>query len=318
VNRINLITTCTNGKHGDKNNLLSLSEYLSEEISSADLIDAWCDTLNATLSTSALIQVENLYKGGHWATAKAIREEYSVDLWALSAGLGLLHCEDKVVPYKATFAKGYQESIPLFADACSGKTFHKVWWQAITERSFFKSAHPTSLTELMRTRPGDYFVICGSPDYINAIESDLVSGLHYLESPKKQLVIITSKKTTAALGDYFLTSNHNIAGWFKCNMLMLNIMLAHYFIKTFKVNAHDDFSVVAQLLSAQFHSLPAKEATRGIKRQVEEVQVYISMLLQQQPAISATQALRTFRDAGNAFEEKRFRALFQAVATGKA
>ncbi len=318
MNRINLITTCTNGKHGDKSNFLNLSDYLSEGIPSADLIDAWCDTLNTTLSTSALIQVENLYKGGHWATAKAIREEYFVDLWALSAGLGLLHCEDKVVPYKATFAKGYQESIPLFADVYSGKTFHKVWWQAITGRSFFKSTHPTSLTELMRARPDDYFVICGSPDYINAIESDLVKGINYLESPKKQLVIITSKKTTASLDEYTLTSNHNIAAWFKCNMLMLNIMLAQYFIKTFKLNAHDDFSVVVQRLSAQFHSLPAKKVTKGIKRQAEEVQAYISTLLQQQPAISATQALRTFRDAGNAFEEKRFRTLFQAAATGKA
>ncbi len=318
MNRINLVTTCTNGKHGDKNNVLSLSHYLSEESTSADLIDAWCNTLNAALSTSTLIQVENLYKGGHWATAKAIREEYSTDLWALSAGLGLLHCQDNVVPYKATFATGYPESIPLFADKYAGKTFHKVWWQEIADRSFFKSAHPTSLADLMKEKPRDYFVICGSPDYINAIESDLLSGLNHLEAPKKQLIIITSKKTIPSLGEYFLTSNSNIAGWFKCNMLMLNIMLAQHFIKTFTHNAHDDFSAVAQLLSAQFQSLPAKEATRGIKRNGEDVQAYILTLLQQQPLISATQALRTFRDAGNAFEEKRFRALFKAVAASKA
>ncbi|MEC5320698.1 hypothetical protein VSX61_17420 [Brenneria populi subsp. brevivirga] len=281
------------------------------------LVNSWCNALIKANSTSTSVYVEDLYKGGHWTTAKAILKNYPIDLWVLSAGLGLLHYRDKVVPYKATFATGYEESIPSYSNEYVGKSFHRTWWKEITERSSFKFKHPTSIAELMKKNKRDYFIICGSPDYINAIELDIINGVGYLVDSKKQLLIITSKKINNRLGDYLLKSNKNMAQWLKCNMLMLNISLAQYIVKEFTRKESNDLSEISLQLSDKLKELPEREVNRGIRRSPEEVAHYILSLIQQQPSISATHALRVFRDAGNSFEEKHFRTVFKAVSSSK-
>lgn len=313
MSHINLITTCTNGKNGNGHNALNLSEYSSGKTPSNVLIQSWCNASKEAISKSAFIHVQDLYKGGHWATAKSICNQYPIDLWVLSAGLGLLHSNDKVVPYQATFSTGYQESIPLFSNDFYGKSFHRTWWKEITERSILKSEHPTSIAGLMREKPRDYFIICGSPDYINAIELDVINGLQCLSSPIKQLLIITSGKINIRLNEYLLKSDKKIAEWLGCNMLMLNISLAQYFIKLFSLKQLSDFSVLSDELVEQFRLLPDRVVNKGIRRSPDDVSQYILSLLQQQPEISATRALRAFRDSGNSFEEKRFRTLFKTL-----
>ncbi|MCE0846930.1 hypothetical protein LVQ79_15355 [Buttiauxella sp. A2-C1_F] len=318
MSHINLITTCTNGKHGNGYNSLNLSEYSSGKTPSNVLIQSWCSATKEAISKSAFIHVQDLYKGGHWATAKSICNQYPVDLWVLSAGLGLLHCKDKVVPYQATFSTGYQESIPLFSNDFHGKSFHRTWWKEITERSVLKSEHPTSITGLMKEKPRDYFIICGSPDYINAIELDIINGLEYLSSPIKQVLIITSGKINIRLNEYLLKSDKKIADFLSCNMLMLNISLAQYFIKLFLLKQLSDLSILSVKLTEHFISLPEREVSKGIRRSPDDVSKYILNLLQQQPEISATKALRAFRDSGNSFEEKRFRTLFKTLSARNA
>jgi len=185
----------------------------------------------------------------------------------------------------------------------------------MTEYSSFKEEHPTSIAELMHARPKEYFIICGSPDYINAIEIDIFDGLRHLKHPLAQLLIITSKEIDPRLSPYLLKSDARIAQWLKCNMLMLNISLAKYVIGKFRDYPFKEFNKLSDDLSLQFKLLPARNVVKGIKRTSVEVEKFISELLRQQPKISPTQALRTFRDSGNSFEEKRFRNLFQTVAS---
>lgn len=317
MSNINLITTCTNGKHCGNRDILSLSQFSSGRIPSSVLVNSWCNALNEAISTSATVSVEDLYKGGHWATAKAILNDYPIDLWVLSAGIGLLHHKDNVVPYKATFAVGYDESIPLYSQEYVGKSFHRTWWKEITNRSIFKSKHPTSILDLMKKNKKDYYIICGSPDYINAIELDIISGLEYLVDARKQLLIITSKKINDRLSTYLFQTNQNMAQWLKCNMLMLNISVAKYFVKEFTSKQFGDLNEFSNNLCEELKQLPDREVKKGIRRSPEEVKSFILKLMEQNPSISATHALREFRDSGNSFEEKRFRAEFKALREAK-
>jgi len=317
VNNINLITTCTNGKNSDSKAILSLSQFSSGRTPSNVLVNSWCNALKEAILTSATVCAEDLYKGGHWATAKAILKQYPVDLWILSAGLGLLHHKDKVIPYKATFAVGYEESIPSYSHEYVGKTFHRTWWKEISERSCFKSQHPTSITELMKKNNRDFFIICGSPDYINAIELDVINGLEYLVDSKKQLLIITSKKINNRLEGYLFKTSQKMANWLKCNMLMLNISMAKYIINDFTSNKSNDLNDISLHISDDLSELPEREIKKGIRRSPEEVNHFILKMMHQEPGISATHALRTFRDSGNSFEEKRFRAAFKALSGTK-
>ncbi|MFV8907329.1 hypothetical protein ABQ333_19020 [Serratia fonticola] len=317
MNNINLITTCTNGKNSDSKAILSLSQFSSGRTPSNVLVNSWCNALKEAILTSATVCAEDLYKGGHWATAKVILKQYPVDLWILSAGLGLLHHKDKVIPYKATFAVGYEESIPSYSHEYVGKTFHRTWWKEISERSCFKSQHPTSITELMKKNNRDFFIICGSPDYINAIELDVINGLEYLVDSKKQLLIITSKKINNRLEGYLFKTSQKMANWLKCNMLMLNISMAKYIINDFTSNKSNDLNDISLHISDDLSELPEREIKKGIRRSPEEVNHFILKMMHQEPGISATHALRTFRDSGNSFEEKRFRAAFKALSGTK-
>lgn len=317
MSNINLITTCTNGKHCGSGNILSLSQFSSGRPSSNVLVDSWCNALNEAISTSATVSTEDLYKGGHWATAKSILNDYPIDLWVLSAGLGLLHYKDNVVPYKATFAVGYDESIPLYSQEYVGKSFHRIWWKEITNRSIFKSKHPTSILDLMKENKKDYYIICGSPSYINAIELDIIHGLEYLVDAKKQLLIITSKKINDRLTTYFFKTNQNMAQWLKCNMLTLNISVAKYIVKEFTSKQLSDLNEFSQNLFEELKELPRCEVKKGVRRSPDEVKSFILKVMMKNPGISATHALREFRESGNSFEEKRFRTEFKALMEGK-
>lgn len=317
MSNINLITTCTNGKHCGSGGILSLSQFSSGRTSPNLLVSSWCNALNEAISESAIVCVEDLYKGGHWATAKAILDEYPVDLWVVSAGLGLLHHKDKVLPYKATFAVGYEESIPLYSQEYVGKSFHRTWWKEITKRSIFKSKHPTSILDLMKENKNEYYIICGSPDYINAIELDIINGLEYLVDAKKQLLIITSNKINNRLAPFFFKTNKNMAHWLKCNMLMLNVSMAKYIVKEFTSKKLNDLNELSINLLEEFKKLPEREVKKGIRRSPEEVKSFILKIMEQNPGVSATHALREFRDSGNSFEEKRFRAEFKALREAK-
>lgn len=317
MGNINLITTCTNGKHYGSGKVLSLSQFTSGRTPSNVLVNSWCNALNEAIDQSETVCVKDLYKGGHWATAKSILDLYHVDLWVISAGLGLLHHKDNVVPYKATFAIGYNESIPLYSQEYGGKTFHRTWWKNITERSFFKSKHPASIVDLMKKNKKDYFIICGSPDYINAIELDVINGLEYLVDASKQLLIITSNKINDRLAAYFFKTNQNMAMWLKCNMLMLNVSVAKYIVKEFTSRQLVDLKKLSLSLSDELKELPGREVKKGIRHSPEEVKSFILKIMQQKPGVSATHALREFRDSGNSFEEKRFRAEFKVLKGAK-
>ncbi|MEB0790474.1 hypothetical protein VC835_22165 [Citrobacter portucalensis] len=61
-----------------------------------------------------------LYTGQHWCRAVAAAARNGAEMWVISAGLGLLHASDPVVPYEATFS-----SMPF----C-----HRTHWERLTTR----------------------------------------------------------------------------------------------------------------------------------------------------------------------------------------
>ncbi|MCP5793130.1 hypothetical protein NL312_29850, partial [Klebsiella pneumoniae] len=89
------------------------------------------------------------------------------------------------------------------------------------------------LSDLMMDKSDEYFIICASPDYINAINMDLMKGISYLKDVDRQLIIISSSQAKFSLKKNLLVSNKSIAEFFNSNMLMLNIKIAQYVIEQF-------------------------------------------------------------------------------------
>lgn len=74
-----------------------------------------------------------LYRGAHWLRARGIAARWpGIELWAMSAGLGLRHHTDPAVAYEATF-----HAMP-FAPATV--------WGSLTARPRWRAAAPPRLS----------------------------------------------------------------------------------------------------------------------------------------------------------------------------
>lgn len=317
MSHINLITTCTNGKNGKEIKPIHLGDILDPTIQPNILISRWQKKISSALALNHKIPAVNLYKGAHWSIAKDIAKHSNTTLWVLSAGLGFLHYQDQVIPYQATFSANSTDSIPLFSSSYKKKQFHQVWWQALTQQSVLGNDPTGGIAALMKKKPDEYYIISGSPDYINATCLDIIDGIKHLHNPEKQLLIISSGATNPELNNFQLTSTAKIASFFKCNMLSLNITLAQYVINAINNISDIHLNSIKKSIQDEHALLPERPLRKGIRRSPEEVLQFLSQLFCSQPSVSASAALKTFRAEGNSFEEKRFRALYQQARQTK-
>ncbi|EGA2912844.1 hypothetical protein NRS63_004149 [Salmonella enterica] len=208
------MTSCAKGK----NYFTSTSPVLETMLSTTPelLIEAWLSKLRNYTSEQA-VSVIDLYRGAHWACAKEIlKTTPNLDLWVISAGMGLLHSSERVIPYEATFNK-----LPFAPSS---------WWETLTEatQGFRRCC---SIAQLMQTNPGDNYVISGSPVYVAAVESDIKSGITSLNNPQAQLTIITSGGYKGILEPYLVLSHAGMLNSLNANMVCLNIKLAKNIIQ---------------------------------------------------------------------------------------
>lgn len=213
--RINLITTCTKGKH-----LHSPLQLPQLDVNESDdvhyLLHRWREKLQLSIIDGNPAPAERVYRGTHWDTARQIVcDNQDVDLWVISAGLGLLHASESIVPYEASFT-----SLPI-----SGSS----WWAALTE-CFKEGRAAASIQILMQARPHEIFVIAGSPTYIAAVEKDIMVGSKALNDAATQLVIVTSAGYKGHLDGFVTRSHAGMMNMLNSNMACLNIKHARSII----------------------------------------------------------------------------------------
>lgn len=217
--RINLLTTCTKGKH-----LHSPFQLPQLDVNEHDdvhcLLRRWQEKMNLSFKYGNPAPAEQVYRGTHWNTARQIVcDNPEVDLWVISAGLGLLHASEKIVPYEASF-----NSLPI-----SGSS----WWAALTE-CFQEGRAAASIQNLMQDRPHEIFVIAGSPTYIAAVEKDIMAGSKALNDAATQLIIVTSAGYKGHLEGFVTRSHAGMMNTLNSNMVCLNIKHARSIIASIR------------------------------------------------------------------------------------
>ncbi|MCK7252415.1 hypothetical protein MXM81_25290 [Serratia plymuthica] len=170
----------------------------------------WLERLTQARRGATPMTAGELYTGQHWSRAVAAAARNDAEMWVISAGLGLLHVSDPVVPYEATFS-----SMPFS---------HSRLWENLT-------THPPaerrsdSLRMLMQARPDDRFVVAASPVYLRAVESDLLAGRGALTTPE-QLQVVTSKGYQGSLKDSVRYTSAGMMKGLNTNMTGLNVSYA--------------------------------------------------------------------------------------------
>jgi hypothetical protein len=302
MSRIHLITSCTNSKKNGAFRALLGSVPLK---SIGEMAKSWQQELERVPAQDCIPAVER-YKGAHWSIAKSCTQEFGVELWIMSAGLGLVNQNDHIPDYQATFSTGTDHSVPTWNEKRAESNSN--WWQLLT------AYKEHSFKVLFRDHSKDIFIVCGSKDYIRAVSADLVQAIQFLEQPEQQLIIITSgNESYSSLNGFLLRSQEDMRTCLKANMLSLNISLAKYFLCWLKQNmtkSLEDFKT--EQLPNLIRNAPQKKA-KGKKRTEIQVEAYIKESLTKCADEKVTNLLIRFRKEGNGFEEKRFKAVFKRV-----
>ncbi|MBO2643885.1 hypothetical protein [Shewanella algae] len=267
----------------------------------------WCEQVAAVPLTERVPALTR-YKGAHWSIAKSCKDELGVELWIMSAGLGLVNQSTLVPDYQATFARGSEDSIPKFG--VNTRVANQRWWRYLSEfnQSGFK--------KLFRKYPEDIFIVSGSKDYIDAIKDDLSAAIQFLVSPEEQLLIVTSGRDSYGhLDEFVLRSKSSMTKPLKSNMLTLNIALAKrllIWMTDYPGKSLKEIAVMASSLARDDVSARPK----GVRRDVQFVQDYLTSAIRLNPNLKMSPALREFRANGNSFEANRFKEIFQRIQRG--
>ncbi|HGY0482201.1 TPA: DUF6884 domain-containing protein [Salmonella enterica subsp. enterica serovar Derby] len=213
---VHLIVTCTRRKTVPAGDAVFPDERDVERA-----YGLWLERLAQARRGSPSITAGELYTGQHWSRAAAAAKRTGAELWVISAGLGLLHVSDPVVPYEATFS-----SMPFS---------HSRLWESLTacppaERRY------ASLRTLMQARPDDRFVVAASPVYLRAVEADLLAGRDTLRTPE-QLHVVTSKGYQGGLKDSVRYTSADMMKELNTNMTGLNVSYALQIIGNEKLNS---------------------------------------------------------------------------------
>ncbi|WP_409566874.1 DUF6884 domain-containing protein [Pseudescherichia sp.] len=97
--RTHFIVSCTRRKSVPAGNTVFPS---AEDAATA--YASWREILVKACNEYKNIRAGGLYTGQHWRCAFTAVANTGAELWIISAGLGLLHVTDRIVPYEATFA----------------------------------------------------------------------------------------------------------------------------------------------------------------------------------------------------------------------
>lgn len=206
---VHLIVTCTRRKTVPAGDAVFPDERDVERA-----YGLWLERLAQARRGSPAMTAGELYTGQHWSRAAAAAARNGAEMWVISAGLGLLHVSDPVVPYEATFS-----SMPF----C-----HRTHWERLTTRPPAER-RCASLKTLMQAGPDDRFVVAASPVYLRAVESDLLAGRDVLSAPE-QLQIVTSKGYQGSLKDSVQYTSAGMMKMLNTNMTGLNVSYALQFI----------------------------------------------------------------------------------------
>lgn len=213
---VHLIVACTRRK-----TVSSGDTVFPYEHDAGNAYEVWLERLARARNDGAAITAGELYTGQHWSRAAAAAKRTGAELWVISAGLGLLHVSDAVVPYEATF------SLMPFS--------HSRLWESLTTNPPVER-RCASLRTLMQSGPYDRFVLAASPVYLRAVESDLYAGREALCTPE-QLVVVTSKGYQGTLKDSVRYTSADMMKELNTNMTGLNISYALQFIGNETLNS---------------------------------------------------------------------------------
>jgi hypothetical protein len=269
----------------------------------------WRDAL--TDASADRVDAENLYQGGYWTVVRSLPAiatamGWQAQLWAVSAGYGVVKSSKKLVPYSATFAHGHEDSVSTGKDDEPQAT----WWRCATAG---KKRLGTSVRAIAASDPSSTILVIASPPYVDAMEDDLASSIGEF-SGKGALFIVSSRvpATETKLDRCWLPSRGALQAGLGGALVSLHARTARHLLAT--VSPQDFVKEKLSTMTTKLEGVEQrKQRVSGSAMSDEEVLTFIKSRLGSEPKLAHTRLLRELRESGRACEQGRFRRLFNQV-----
>jgi len=300
--RLAAVVPCTDSKSGS--GPLRAMSALDAHLLPDELGDRWLAYLAAAPHASA---AHVLYKGPGWAASLRMIAALqatgaAVDWRIISAGYGLLHPEEPVARYSATFLAGHPDSIPgTSKDADAAGT----WWTLVNQLR----GQPQPLVEFAEEVDG--LVVAASAPYVDAVSSELVEVAQQVPTvvfcagrPRDPEVAALAPRFDRRLreGDEAFVGGGDVG---------FNQRVATRCVELLGADVVDRATVEELLAVAMDREGPVRHGRRVASDAT--VMAFIDAALTVDPSASRTALLRRWRDRGRACEQGRFGELYGRV-----
>jgi hypothetical protein len=133
------------------------------------------------------LPAKQLYVGEYWSVIRQLPElcasKFDTKLYVCSAGYGFISADTKIANYSATFASKHDDSVTTRAEPKYASNTRRAWWKGMTGTKF---------TKLVERSPDAHVLVIASPDYLDAMASDL-NDIRLVLKNSEQLVIVSSR-----------------------------------------------------------------------------------------------------------------------------
>lgn len=307
-----IVLACTARKRGSRGGYPRLREVPRAPV--LDRVAEWADRVSAAPRPQ---RVADMYAGEYWQEGLRLAScagSAQADVSVISAGLGLLNLDDEVPLYGATLAARHADSVVAASGSRNSREVRREWWEGLTNADVLQREAPARLENVACGEHGSV-VVCVGREYADAVAPDLVRLAARLSAPEK-LMVFGSGAAVPGLEDHWVRVDGRLRLALGGSMSSTSVRTAAAMLR----EVDEASSTVAAArsfvanLGARTGELPSLE-----RRRMSDGQIlgWIGELLQFEPGMTKTVALRRFRDQGNACEQSRFSRLF-AEAVGSA
>jgi len=269
---------------------------------------AWIERLNNP--STDRFEARELYQGEHWSEVRKLEQSSdagkpNVEVWISSAGCGLVHLDEPLEAYSATFSKGHADSVQQQSNPLESVQ----WWEALSQRPAFR-ALPRSICDLVRRDPEVPVVIAISPPYLLAVGDDLLCARESLADPDLLTVITTSSNSNFP-SDCLVCIDHRLQRIVGGSLNSLYSRALNLLV-TEKPSVLGSSKATGEFLKGVLESVVAPEKPVRTSMTDAEVIGYLNSTFAVDAVIPArTTSLANLRKSGFACEQERFAKLYE-------
>jgi hypothetical protein len=275
----------------------------------------WWNRLSRHRS-ARLTRAIDLYQGDHWAIARQLPETARASgtvpsLWVASAGYGLTPSEAPLHPYSATFSSGHADSVaPHAVPSAERDEYTKVWWRCLAENQGPAPGSARTVKQLAEQQPRARILILASPDYVVAMERDLLEAARTLNSPMQLIIVSGSMRlNSTALSRNVVPTDARLQSIVGGARTSLYVRVGRKILSELH-----RWNLAADVLQARYEALlarcPEPQSFDRVRMTDAEVTAFIHRERRKCPGLSCSKALRALRTSGRACEQHRFKELF--------